>query len=53
MFLICFIKYNRENFLYWQTSINQGSLEDLDRKAIQVSIFDIPKWAHLQIGEFL
>ena len=26
--------------------LDQGSLEDLDRKAIQMSIFDIPKWAH-------
>ena len=25
----------------------QGSLEDLDRKAIQMSNFDIPEWAHL------
>ena len=27
--------------------LNQGSLEVLDRTAIQMSIFDIPKWAHL------
>ena len=25
----------------------QGFLEDLDREAIQMSISDIPKWAHL------
>ena len=29
------------------SSNNQGSLEDLDRKAFKMSIFDIPKWAHL------